>query len=289
MSFDGISAPPRSVPPVQMRSPTTRLRAFPLARKVGLFNSPVFFLAASALVLMLLWGAYNSVNYDLEDGNADAAAIFLRGEEDLFDLFESLNASQRCFDDDDPLEWKNGDNNDDDDEEICDCPDPTMARKRGTKAWDKYHEYMVERAKQVQKKGLDVLFLGDSITERWMGTKAMGKALKPDYRAVFEQYFRKSEGAVLDGEAFGTGGDTTTELLWHVEHGLLPKNIRPKAFLLLIGTNDLGIPLCSKKNGLAGILNVATYIHKQRPGAAIIVHGLTPRNGEFAAKKNYSF
>lgn len=119
-----------------------------------------------------------------------------------------------------------------------------------------------------------------------MGTKAMGKVEKPEFRSVFETYFSKAKGGILEGKAFGTGGDTSRELLWHLKNGLLPKGLQPRAILLLIGTNDLGLPMCSKKNALAGILHVATFLGKNRPEATIILHGLTPRN-EFAGDLNF--
>lgn len=214
-------------------------------------------------------------------------------------LLQSLDATERCVDPEDPLEWKNKD---------CTCSDPLRPRIRKTSrsTWMKHHKDMVKLAKKVRfdsgkkknkktnakNEGLDVLFLGDSITERWMGTKAMGKFSQPELKQVFDQYFVKSSSfynqktkkkgssfqATMNCAAFGTGGDTAPELLWHLEHGILAKNIQPRAILLLIGTNDLGLPFCSKRNVLASILNVAAYLYKQRPSAIMILHGLLPRN-----------
>ena len=275
MSFDGISVPPlrKSMTPVSSRR--GRLPRFA--------SAPTVFFAAAIVLLFMV--AYNT-NNSIEDMEEDGAAIFLRGEEDLFDLFESLNATYRCRDDDDPPEWFNYDEQ----KHPCLCTDPTVPREREgstNKRWKDWHNDMVERAKNIQKKGLDFVLLGDSITEHFRGTKALGKIDLPECREVFEKYFRKSNGGKLDGEAFGTGGDTTTELFWHVTHKLLQQNVKPRAFVLLIGTNDLDLRVCSKKHVLAGILNIATHVRKERPEAAIILHGLTPRN-EFYKDKNFN-
>lgn len=246
-------------------------------------SAPTVFFAGAILLLFLV--AYNT-NNSIEEMGEEGAAIFLRGEEDLFDLFESLNSTNRCRDEDDPPEWFNYDEK----EHPCLCTDPTVPREREgstNKRWKDWHNNMVERAQKIQKNGLDFVLLGDSITEHMRGTKALGNKDLPEFRDVFEKYFRKSKGGTLDGEAFGTGGDTTTELLWHLVHNLLQKHVRPRAFVLLIGTNDLGLRVCSKRHVLAGILNIATHIHKERPDATIILHGLTPRN-EFYKDKNFN-
>mmetsp|Transcript_13882 Transcript_13882/g.27984 ORF Transcript_13882/g.27984 Transcript_13882/m.27984 type:complete len:369 (+) Transcript_13882:60-1166(+) len=279
-TFDGISVP---------LSPSLKKTTTPLPSRRGrlprLSSVPtIFFVAAIVLLFLVAYNTNSSIEEAMDE--ADGAAIFLRDEDDLFDLFESLNATYRCRDEDDPPEWFDYYDKHD---HPCLCTDPTVPREREgstNKRWKDWHNAMVKRAEKVQKEGLDFVLLGDSITEHWRGTKALGKVDLPKERQVFENYFRKSNGGTLDGEAFGTGGDTTTELLWHVTHKLLPKNVQPRAFVILIGTNDLDLQLCSKKHVLAGILNIATHVRKERPDSTIILHGITPRSefykdGEF--------
>jgi len=170
----------------------------------------------------------------------------------------------------------------------CPCPDPVQPASRAVYAWAEHHKRLVADAKnEPLQRELDVVFLGDSITEHWRGTKSLGvKQLPADYRQVFTKYFhgtataeRDGGGtAQLEGLALGSAGDTTTELLWHLQNGILASELlQPKVWVLLIGTNDLGLHKCSKRTTLAGILNVAQYLHQQRPEAAIILHGLLPR------------
>jgi lysophospholipase L1-like esterase len=242
---------------------------------MGILTSSPTTLFLSGVGCFLLWVTYMTLHPAYND---DTTALLIQGEEDLPKFFQKLPIDDRCWDDGDPPEWRRA---------SCECTDPLVASQRPnpkTKKggpnpqWVSYHDEMVEKAATVPDKGLDVLLLGDSITERWMGSKALGKNSLPRYHKVFRKYFDKSKGASLEGVPFGAGGDTTYELLWNLQHDLLPDNIQPKAILLLIGTNDLSRVGCSKTQTLAGILNVAHYVHGQRPRAYMIVHGLLPRN-----------
>ena len=170
----------------------------------------------------------------------------------------------------------------------CLCPDPMKPWPRPEYVWAAHHRRWVYDARQVPlQRDLDVVLLGDSLVERWNGTKALGQMPLPAaYRAVWEEHFDMSKSststavAQLEGMALGSSGDTSTELLWHLENKVLPDNavLSPKVWVILIGTNDLGRLGCSKRNTLAGILHVALYLHENRPGAPIILHGLLPRS-----------
>jgi hypothetical protein len=59
---------------------------------------------------------------------------------------------------------------------------------------------------------LDIVMIGDSITERWNGTSSMGRNLIPKGRAPFEQYFTKDGGGSLEGLALGSSGDTVRNI-----------------------------------------------------------------------------
>lgn len=109
----------------------------------------------------------------------------------------------------------------------------------------------------------------------------MGQAQLPAEKATWEFYFGSS--SEIRGLAFGTSGDSSTELLWHLQNGLSCSESSVK--VLMIGTNDLGNPrhLCSKRQTLAGVLHVAEYL--SRPGVPLVLHGILPRSdsdGSFA-------
>ena len=67
-------------------------------------------------------------------------------------------------------------------------------------------------------------------------------------------------------------------MLWHLRHGVIPHNtFYPKVWLILVGTNDLGMKKCSNQTTVDGILQVAEFIQQLRPKARILIHGLLPR------------
>ncbi len=122
--------------------------------------------------------------------------------------------------------------------------------------WVKRHEGFVEIAK---KGGVDLLFLGDSITDGWRGG---GKA-------VWEKNF-----APLKAANFGIGGDRTEHVLWRLQHGELD-GIKPKLAVLMIGTNNLG---ANQDGEIAdGIKAIVDELHKQTPETKLLLLGIFPR------------
>lgn len=178
------------------------------------------------------------------------------------------NPMNRCIDSDDATREL---------PQVCKCPDPVKSTARATYEWAVHHRQLAESVTAAAAaQNAQVVFLGDSVTEHWNGTARMGtEALPAAYRQIFEKHFDQS------ALALGSAGDTTTELLWHLQNGWLDDTLRPDVFVLLIGANDLGRVGCSKRTALAGILNVANYLHEQRPKAQIILHGILPRGGGF--------
>ena len=257
------------------------------------------FSAATVAVLWLL--AYNKHvdqigggTTTVLDGRQPETLFQPKGSNPLATLINSLDTTNRCRDDDDPPHWFTYNAT----QYPCLCPDPTVPRERSGsthKRWKAWHNQMVQRTHQISNpnhnnstttSSIDVVLLGDSILEHFRGTKALGKLALPELRQVFEAHFVKSHGATLEGEALGTGGDSTTELLWHWTHQLLPTTLQPRALVLLIGTNDLGLLQCSKTHVLAAILNLATLIKTEKPQSTLILHGLLPRN-EFYKDQNF--
>lgn len=256
--------------PRKTNSPS-RVAALTVATQSPLMRRSVFLLSVVAIIW--LFGEENSI---------------LKGDNDKnFHEMMQIRSDNRCLDPGDPPEW-----NEISIKKDCQCPDPLRPSKRmDSPQWSDHHNVMVDDANYaavselVHGHELDVVLLGDSITERWNGTRGMGQDQYPEYRAVFESFFdktNKSSTAPLQGLALGTGGDISTEMLWHLQNGMLPATLKPKIWFLLIGTNDLGRSGCSKRTGLAGILQVAQYLHTKRPGTPILLHGLLPRNDVYA-------
>jgi lysophospholipase L1-like esterase len=123
--------------------------------------------------------------------------------------------------------------------------------------WLKRHEGFVAEAR---KGGIDVLLLGDSITDAWRGQKAL-----------WAERF-----APLKAANFGLAGDCTQHLLWRLRNGEL-EGLRPRHIMLLIGTNNLGWAGQDVEATVDGIKAVIAEIRARTPSTQILLLGLLPR------------
>jgi lysophospholipase L1-like esterase len=139
----------------------------------------------------------------------------------------------------------------------------------------------------------NVVFLGDSITERWQGTK-LGKvdsADMQDAHKVFMELFQSDNmdahpllsnatAPPIHGLPLGIAGDQTPNLLWRLQNGELPSTLHPNIFVVLIGTNDLSKDGCSAENVVVGVVRIVEWLLQEREDATILLHGLLPRTFE---------
>ena len=70
----------------------------------------------------------------------------------------------------------------------------------------------------------------------------------------------------------------TNNLLWHLQNGVLSNTLRPQVWVVLIGTNDIGILNCSSDRTVPRIVGVVQYLKAQRPESKVLLHGLLPRS-----------
>jgi lysophospholipase L1-like esterase len=131
--------------------------------------------------------------------------------------------------------------------------------------WMSRHEAYVAEAK---KGGIDLLFLGDSITDGWRWGNGGSK--------IWPQFYAPRRAA-----NFGIGYDRIQNVLWRVQNGEL-ENIHPKVVVLLIGTNNSG----SEDNGqprnhtpeiIEGVSNLVRQIQARLPQTKVLLLGLFPR------------
>jgi lysophospholipase L1-like esterase len=120
--------------------------------------------------------------------------------------------------------------------------------------WVKRHEGFVQRAKQGD---VNILFMGDSITDGWRGQKLWKEKYEP-----------------MKAVDFGIGGDRTEHVLWRMENGEL-QGIKPKVIVLMIGTNNTGKN--SAPEIVEGITAIVKKFRKDLPESKILLLGVFPR------------
>jgi lysophospholipase L1-like esterase len=119
------------------------------------------------------------------------------------------------------------------------------------------HGRFLERAKQGS---VDVLFVGDSITQGWAGS---GKE-------VWKERFEPLKSA-----NFGIGGDQTQHVLWRLQDGKELEGISPKIVVLMIGTNNTGRN--SAEQIAEGVTAIVHELTKQLPQGKVLLLGVFPR------------
>jgi lysophospholipase L1-like esterase len=120
------------------------------------------------------------------------------------------------------------------------------------------HEKINDRAKQGD---VDLLFLGDSITEGWAGSG----------RKVWEKYYgnRKAMNA-------GVGGDRTQHVLWRLDNGNID-GIHPKLAVIMIGTNNSNNNDNTAEEIADGVKAIVKEVHEKLPETKILLLGIFPR------------
>ncbi len=135
------------------------------------------------------------------------------------------------------------------------------------------HEQLLAKAHAGR---VDLYFLGDSITRRWGSGDAQYRELLANWKQNFFGW---------NAADFGWGGDTTQNILWRLSHGELD-GVKPKAIVLMAGTNNLGKagPLkwndASAADVAKGVRAIVELCRQKAPAARIVVMGLTPRNDD---------
>jgi len=146
--------------------------------------------------------------------------------------------------------------------------DPTIAAAEQLKAevpapqreawWTERHERTVSRIRQGQ---VDLLFIGDSITQGW----------EEDGRPLWGQYYAGRRAVNL-----GYNSDQTENVLWRLQHGEL-EGISPKLAVVMIGTNNSAMREDPPENTAAGIRAILTTLRTRLPGTKILLLAIFPR------------
>jgi beta-glucosidase len=120
------------------------------------------------------------------------------------------------------------------------------------------HERINHRVKQGN---VDLVFIGDSITQGWEGN---GKE-------VWEKYYAKRNAANL-----GISGDRTQHVLWRLDNGNVD-GISPKLAVLMIGTNNSNRDDNTAEEIAAGIEAIVKRLREKLPQTKVLVLAIFPR------------
>ena len=135
-------------------------------------------------------------------------------------------------------------------------------------AWMNTHNGFLNRTKEGRaKKDINVVFLGDSITQGWGG----------DGKDIWEKNY-----APLGAVNYGIGGDTTRQVLWRIQNGEI-EGISPKLVVLKIGTNNLyGDNNSGSDEEIAqGIAKVVQTLRSKLPQTRVLLLGVLPRQNDW--------
>ncbi|MBT3469549.1 MAG: GDSL family lipase [Opitutae bacterium] len=122
--------------------------------------------------------------------------------------------------------------------------------------WMKRHESFNKR---VTRGKVDLVLIGDSITQGWEGR---GKQ-------VWKKHYGKRNAVNL-----GIGGDRTQHVIWRLDNGNL-KGIAPKAAVVMIGTNNAG---SNKPEEIAdGVAAITNQLQTKLPKTQVLLLAIFPR------------
>jgi beta-glucosidase len=124
--------------------------------------------------------------------------------------------------------------------------------------WIERHNSFNDR---VKKGDVDLLLIGDSITQGWEGA---GKD-------AWAKHYTPRKAVNL-----GIGGDRTQHVLWRLENGNI-EGIKPKLAVLMIGTNNSNGTDNTAEEIAAGIEAIVKKLREQLPETKVLVLAIFPR------------
>jgi len=128
---------------------------------------------------------------------------------------------------------------------------------------------------------VDILFLGDSITDFWRNAGPGDNPPKAG-KAVFDEYYGSLKTA-----NFGISGDTTQGVLWRLLNGE-GQGFQPKVVMLMIGTNNAASSSVVNNTPAEiaeGVGAIVLQLRQDFPAAKILLLGIFPRNAPDSAAR----
>lgn len=120
---------------------------------------------------------------------------------------------------------------------------------------------------EARSRPIDLVWLGDSITENW---EHHGPPAWQDFAPIWQHYYGHRNALNL-----GFKGDATSHLLWRLMNGETA-NIHPRAAVLLIGANNMGLAHWSAADTLTGIAAILAELRIRWPNTRILLISVLP-------------
>lgn len=139
---------------------------------------------------------------------------------------------------------------------------------RPDSGWKDRQKMLNTRAAEAGEKA-QVIFIGDSITQGWEG----------EGKDVWSKYYAHRNAVNL-----GIGGDRTQHVLWRLGNGNID-GLKPKAAVLMIGTNNSNGEDNTPEQIADGITAIVRNLREKLPGTKILLLAIFPRSENFSAQR----
>ena len=133
---------------------------------------------------------------------------------------------------------------------------------------ERHEQFMKDKAEALKKGPIQLVFIGDSITDAWRGG---------EQNKIYKERWGKYNPLNL-----GISGDKTEHVLWRLENGELDGLAGgTKLVVMMIGTNNLGNqPRATPEDTAKGIECLVQTIRQKLPEAKLLLLGVFPRGRE---------
>lgn len=128
--------------------------------------------------------------------------------------------------------------------------------------WLPRHEEKLAEKDAMER--VDLVFLGDSITQAW----------EKEGADVWQTFYQPRNALNL-----GFNGDKTENVLWRLAQGEVD-NIQPKLLVLLIGTNNAGHRMDKAEDTALGVKQILSVLEEKLPQSKILLLAIFPRSAK---------
>src|ERR687897_2614688 len=127
---------------------------------------------------------------------------------------------------------------------------------------ERHEQFMKDKAEALKKGPIQLVFIGDSITDAWR---------QPQYNGIYKERWGKYNPLNI-----GISGDKTEHVLWRLENGELDGLAGgAKLVVMMIGTNNLGNkPRATPEDTAEGVKCLVQTVRQKLPQSKILLLGV---------------